>query len=148
MVPGRTVRLFTDKAEAVLKTTASFDGGQVECIDIHGVWVVRRARVRQAKVLVSVGWLGAISMMYEGDFLGNLFLETEVGSFFIPEGEGGGYHIHGLDAVHDPSGDSCGKIGNQGGGVFQFVILGMDNIQFECIDVFLELLSRIDSGGG
>ena len=86
-------------------------------------------------------------MMHEGDFAGNLFLETEVGGFFVPEGESGGYHIHSLNAVHDPSGDSCREIGDQGGGVFQFVILGPDNVQFECIDVFLELLSGIDSGG-
>ena len=87
-------------------------------------------------------------MMHKGNFSGDLLLETEVGGFFVPEGESGGYHIHGLDAVHDPSGDSCGEIGDQGGSVFQFIILGADDVQFECIDIFLELLSGINSGGG
>ena len=96
------------------------------------------------KTLVIVGWLGGISSVHEGDLL----LETKVGGFFIPEGEGGGYRIHGLDAMHNPGRDSCREVGDQGGGIFQFVIFSMDNIQLECIDVFLELLSRIDTGGG
>ena len=87
-----------------------------------------RARVWWVKTLVSTGWLGVISVMYEGDFSGNLFLEMEVGGLFVPEGEGGGYHIHGLDAMHDPSGDSCREIRDQGGGVFQFVVFGTDDI--------------------
>ena len=64
------------------------------------------------KTSVGVRWLGAISMMGEGDFLGDLLLETKVGGFLVPEGEGGRYHIHGLDAVHDPSGDSCREVGD------------------------------------
>ena len=105
-------------------------------------------RVRQAKTLVGVGRLGAISAMCEGDFSGDLLLETEVGGFLIPEGKGGRYCIHGLDVVHDPSGDSCREVGDQSGGVFQFVILGADDIQLERVDVFLELLSGIDMSGG
>ena len=62
------------------------------------------------KTLVDAGRLGAVSAMCKGDFLGDLFLEMEVGGFFIPEGEGGRYCIHGLDAVHDPSGDSCREV--------------------------------------
>ena len=50
--------------------------------------------------------------MREGDLLGDLLLETKVGGFLIPEGKGGRYCIHGLDAVHDPSGDSCGEVGD------------------------------------
>ena len=45
VVPGGTVQLFADKTEAVSKAAALFDGGQVECINIHGVWVVRGTRV-------------------------------------------------------------------------------------------------------
>ena len=67
-------------------------------------------RVRRAKTLIGVGWLGAVSMMHEGDLLSDLFLEAKVGSFLVPEGKGGGYCIHGLDAMHDPSGDPCGEI--------------------------------------
>ena len=62
------------------------------------------------KVLVSAGWLGAIPVMHKGDFSGDLLLETKVGSFLVPEGEGGRYCVHGLDAVHDPSGDSCREV--------------------------------------
>ena len=51
-------------------------------------------------------------MMHEGNLLGNLFLVTEVGGFFVPEGESSGYRVHGLDAMHDPSRNSCGKIGD------------------------------------
>ena len=86
--------------------------------------------------------------MCEGDLSGDLFLETKVGGLFIPEGEGGRYCIHGLDAMHDPSGDSCREVGDQSGGVSQFVILGADDIQLEHVDVFLELLSGIDMSGG
>ena len=85
--------------------------------------------------------------MHEGNLLGNLLLEMEVGGFLIPESEGGRYCVHGLNVVHDPSGDSCREVGDEGGGIFQFVILGVDNIQLKCVDVFLELLSRIDTSG-
>ena len=66
--------------------------------------------------------------MHKGDLPGDLFLEMEVGGFLVPESEGGGYRIHGLNAVHDPSGDSCGEVGDEGGGIFQFIILGADNV--------------------
>ena len=58
------------------------------------------------------------------------------------------YCIHGLDVMHDPSGDSCGEIRDQGGGIFHFIVFGADDVQLEHIDVFLELFSRIDAGGG
>ena len=62
--------------------------------------------------MVGAGRLGGISVMCEGDFLGDLLLETKMGSFLIPEGEGGRYCIHGLDVVHDPSGDSHREVGD------------------------------------
>ena len=38
------------------------------------------------------------------------------------------------------------KVRDQGGGVFDFVILGVDSVQFELVDIFLELLSSGDAG--
>ena len=73
---------------------------------------MRETRVRWAETLVGVGWLGAVPVMREGDLSGDFLLKVKVGSFFVPESEGGGYCIHGLDVVHDPSGDSCGKVGD------------------------------------
>ena len=87
-------------------------------------------------------------MMHEGDLSSDFFLETKMGSFLIPEGEGGRYCIHGLDAMHDPSGDPCGEIRDQSGSIFHFIIFGVDDVQLERIDVFLELLSGIDVSGG
>ena len=84
-------------------------------------------------------------MMHEGDLLSDLFLKTKVGSFLVPESEGGRYRIHGLDSMHDPSGDSCREVRDQGGGVFRLVVFGVDDIQLERIGIFLELLSRIDA---
>ena len=57
--------------------------------------------------------------MHESDLSSDLLLKAKVGSFLVPEGKGGRYCIHGLDAMHDPSGDSCREIRDQGGGVFQ-----------------------------
>ena len=73
---------------------------------------MRGTRVRRVKTLIGVGWLGAISAVHEGDLLGDLLLEAEVGSFLVSEGKGGGYCIHGLDVMHNPSGDSCREIGD------------------------------------
>ena len=98
--------------------------------------------------MIGAGWLGTVSVVHEGDLLSDLFLETKVGGFLIPEGKGGRHCIHGLDAMHDPSGDPCGEIRDQGGGVFHFIVFGTDNVQLERIDVFLELLSGIDASGG
>ena len=86
-------------------------------------------------------------MTRESDLSSDLLLEVKVGGFLVPEGEGGRYSIHGLDAMHDPRGDSCGEVRDQGGGVFCFIVFGTDNVQLECIDIFLELLSRIDASG-
>ena len=85
--------------------------------------------------------------MYESDFPGDLLLEVKMGSFLVPEGEGGRYGVHGLDAMHDPSGDSCREVRDQGGGVFCFIVFGADDIQLEHIDIFLELLSGTDASG-
>ena len=87
-------------------------------------------------------------MMHESDLSSDLLLKAEVGSFLIPEGEGGRYGIHCLNAMHDPSGDPSGKVGDQSGGVFCFIIFGADDVQLECIDIFLELFSGVDVSSG
>ena len=87
-------------------------------------------------------------MVYEGNLSSDFFLKTEMGGFLVPEGEGGRYGIHGLDAMHNPGGESSGEVRDQGGGIFCFIIFGTDDIQLECIDVFLELLSSVDVSGG
>ena len=86
--------------------------------------------------------------MHVSNLPSNLLLEAEVGGFLVPEGEGGGYSVHGLDAMHDPSGEPGREVRDQGGGVFCFVILSADDVQLERIDIFLELLSSIDASGG
>ena len=87
-------------------------------------------------------------MVHEGNLSSDFFLEVEMGGFLIPEGEGGRYSIHGLDAMHNPGGESSGEVRDQGGGIFCFIIFGADDIQLECIDVFLELLSSVNASGG
>ena len=86
--------------------------------------------------------------MHESNLSSNLLLEAKVSSFLVSEGKGGRYGIHGLDAMHDPSGNSCGEVRDQGGGVFYCIVFGTDNVQLERIDIFLELLSGIDASGG
>ena len=105
-----------------------------------GVW--------RARALIGMGWLGGVSVMHESDFSSDLLLEVKVGGFLVPEGKGGQYSIHGLDAMHDPSGDSCGEVRDQGGSIFHYIVFGADDIKLECIDIFLELFSGIDASGG
>ena len=71
-----------------------------------------------------------------------------MGSFLIPASDGGGNGVHGLDMLHNPDRDSSQKVRDQGGGVFGFVILGTDDIQFELVGIFLELFSGSDVSGG
>ena len=100
------------------------------------------------RVLVGTRWLGGISVMHEGNFPSDFLLEAKMGGFLVPEGEGSGYGIHGLDAVHDPGEGSCGEVRNQGGGVFCFIVFGADDVQLERVDIFLELFSGVDTSGG
>ena len=92
--------------------------------------------------------LQGYSAMDQGDFSSYLPLEMEMGGFFIPAGDGGGNGVHGLDMLHNPNWESSQKVRDQGGGVFGFVVLGMDNVQFELVGVFLELFSGSDASGG
>ena len=148
MISGGAIRFFADKAKAVVKAMASFDGGEVQCVNIHGIWISRRAGVQWSEGLTSVRHLRAISSICESDLSGYLFLETEVGSLFVPHCESGGYGVNGLDTMHYPGGKSCGEIGDQSGSVLQLVVLCVDDVQLECVDIFLELFSGVDTGGG
>ena len=55
VVSGGTVQFFTDKAETVVEAAASVDGREVQCIDVHGIWIMRESRVRWEKALVGLG---------------------------------------------------------------------------------------------
>ena len=79
---------------------------------------------------------------------GDLSMEAEVGGFLVPSSDGGGDVIHCLDMLHESDGYYCGKVGDKSGGVFDFIVLGVDNVQFEMIDILLELFSRSDASGG
>ena len=98
--------------------------------------------------MISSGWLRGVSLMQKGNLPSYLLLKSEVGSLFIPGSEGGRYSVHSLDMVHNPSGESRRKVGDEGGGIFQFIVLGLNNVQLERIDILLELLSRVDASGG
>ena len=98
--------------------------------------------------MIGSGWLRGVSSMHKGNLPSYLLLKSEVGSLFVPGSEGGRYSVHSLDAVHDPSGESRRKIRDEGGGIFQFVVLGSNNVQLEHVDILLELLSRVDASGG
>ena len=51
-----------------------------------------------------------------------------MGGFLIPPSNGGGDVVHSLDSLHNPNQDSGGEIGDKGGGVFDFIVLGMNDI--------------------
>ena len=88
------------------------------------------------------------SLVHQGDFSSNLPLEMEMGSFFVPADNGGGGVVHSLDSLHNPDRDSGGEVGDECGGIFDFVVLGVDDVQFELVDIFLELFSSGDASSG
>ena len=67
-------------------------------------------------------------LMHQGNLLSYLSLETEVGSLLVPAGDGGGDVVHSLDSLHDSNGDSSQEIGDEGGGVFDFVVFSANNV--------------------
>ena len=105
-------------------------------------------RICQTGVLVGSEGLGVTPLVREGDLSCYLSLKVEVGSFFIPHGKGGRHSVHSLDVMHDPGRESCREIGDQGGGVFLFVVLCSNDVQLERVDIFLELFPRVNTGGG
>ena len=66
--------------------------------------------------------------MHQGDLPSYLPLEMEVGSFLIPTGNSGGDVVHSLDSLHDSDGDSGREIGDEGGSIFDFVVLSVNDI--------------------
>ena len=44
MVSCGTVQLFTNKTEVVLEATTLFDWGEVQGINIHGIWILSWAQ--------------------------------------------------------------------------------------------------------
>ena len=148
VVPCRTVQLFTDKAEVVSEAVASFDWRKIQGINIHGVWIISWAESLGAVGEVRACVLWSQSSIHQGDLPSYLPLEMEVGSFLVPTSNGDGAVVHGLDSLHDSNGDSGQKIRDEGGGVFDFIVLSMDDVEFKLIDVLLELFSSGNVGGG
>ena len=85
--------------------------------------------------------------MDQGDLPGDLSLEMEMGSFLIPAGDSGGDSVHGLDTLHDSYRDPSQVVTDQGCGIFGLIIFSTDNIQFELVGIFLELLPSDDASG-
>ena len=123
-----TVQLFTNKAEAVSEAAAPFDWGWVQGINIHGIWIMSWAQGLGAMGEVGVCVLWSLSLVHQSNFLSDLPLETEMGSFFIPADNGGGDVVHSLDSLHNPNRDSSGEVGDECGSIFDFIILGTDDI--------------------
>ena len=97
---------------------------------------------------VSLWGLQGSSMMNQGNISSYLPLKAEMGGFLIPADNSSGDSVHGLDLLHDSYKDPHRVVADQGGGVFGFIILGMDNVQFKLIGILLELLSSGNVGGG
>ena len=148
VVPCRAVQLFTDEAKVVSEAMAPFDWGEVQGINVHGVWIMTWVCSLRAMGKVRACVLGSWSLMHQSNFLGDFPLETEVGSLFVPAADGGGDVVHGLDPLHNPDRDSCQEVRDKSGGIFDFIVFGTNNIQLELVDVFLELFSSSDVGGG
>ena len=106
VVSGRAIWLLTDKTESISKTAASFNGGKIQGINIHGIWVSSQVRrLWMGDVFWSQSlWSGPL--MHEGHLSSNFLLKVEVGSFVVPSSNGGRDGVHGLDAMHNPGQDS------------------------------------------
>ena len=71
-----------------------------------------------------------------------------MGGFFVPTSNGGGNGVHGLDTLHKSYWDPSQEVGNQGGSILGLIVFRSDDVQFKLVDVFLELFSSGDVGGG
>ena len=40
VISGGTVQFFTNKTESVTKAAASLNRREVQCVDVHGIWVM------------------------------------------------------------------------------------------------------------
>ena len=106
VVPGGTVWLFTNETKVVSETTAPFNRGEVQGVDVHGVWILNWLRGLRMTGGVWLWCLGGSSSMDGGDLLSDFSLEIEMGGFLIPAGDGGGDGVHSLDTLHNPNWDS------------------------------------------
>ena len=48
----RTIWLFANEAKMVTEAMAPFDRGEIQGVDVHGVWVMDRVRSQQARVVI------------------------------------------------------------------------------------------------
>ena len=99
MIPCRTIWLFANKVEVVSETAAPFDWGEIQSVNIHGVWIMGWVQSLGAMGQVGACILWSRSLMHQGNLSSYLPLETEVGSFLIPAGDGGGDIVHGLNSL-------------------------------------------------
>ena len=106
VVPYGTIQLFTNEAEAVSEAAAPFDWGEIQSVDVHGVWIVSWVRSLGVMGEVRVCVLWCWPSMHQGDLPSYLPLEMEVGSLLVPAGDGGGDVVHTLDSLHDSNRDS------------------------------------------
>ena len=128
VVPHGTVWLFTDEAQTVSEAAASFDWGEIQSINVHGVWIMNWAGGLRAMGEIGVRILWSQPSVHQGDLPSYLPLETEVGGFLIPSCDGGGDVVHRLDSLHNPNGDSGQEVGDESGGVFDLIVFSIDNI--------------------
>ena len=128
VIPHRTVWLFADEAQTVLEAAAPFNWGEVQGINVHGVWIMNRAGGLRAMGEVGAHVLWSQSLVHQGNLPSYLPLETEVGGFLIPSCDGSGDIVHCLDSLHNPDRDSGREVGDESGGIFDFIVFSMDNI--------------------
>ena len=128
MVPCGTVRLLTDEAQMVSEAAAPFNWGEIQSINVHGIWVMNWVGGLRAMGEVGACILWSRSLVHQGDPSSYLPLETEVGSFLIPSGDGGGDVVHCLDSLHNPDGDSSQEVGDESGGILDLIVFGVNDI--------------------
>ena len=57
VVPSGTVQLFTDEAKAIVEAVALFDRGEIQSIDVHGVWISSWSKVLWVRGIIKSGSL-------------------------------------------------------------------------------------------
>ena len=54
VVTSRAICLFADKAKLFTEAAALFSGGQIQGVDVHGIWVMRGARICWSEILIGL----------------------------------------------------------------------------------------------
>ena len=105
VVSGRTVWLFANETEVVSMAMAPLNGGEVQGVNVHCIWIM--SWMRGLRVMGSIGlWsLWSRSSMDKGDLLSDFFLKAKMSGLSIPASDGGGDGVHSLDMLHDPDQD-------------------------------------------